>query len=292
MPELSRGANAPVPDGPLDIAVAGALQGSVDLMVFQLGQDRRVRSDADFVFFNQPTSAEGAVRLVAGDRISVDLPQVPGAIDVLAVAVALDDGVGGSLAGIPALGVSVFGGGQSVQATATGFTSERAAVLVEIYRRQGGWKVRNVSAGWAAGLPALAREHGVSVDDSPPAAGHQPPAASHQAPTPVGASGVPDGLPSPYVTPGYPPAAAAPSHPPVAASPAHPAAALPSPAADLAFSPAAVRPGYGSEPPPPGQYGSWLPPGGSLPPYQNPPVPSQVGGYPPPGGDLPPYQPH
>ena len=36
----------------------------------------------------------------------------------------------------------------------SGLTTERAAILVEVYRRAGVWKIRNVSAGWAAGLPA------------------------------------------------------------------------------------------------------------------------------------------
>ncbi len=201
MPELSRGANTALPAGSLDLAVSGARQGAVDLMVFQLGPDRKVRSDADFVFFNQPTSPEGAVRLVAGDRISADLTRLPPTVETLAVAVALDDSVPGSLAAISGLAVTVTAAGSGVssnpqpgwdvQAPAVGLTAERAAVLVEIYRRQGAWKIRNVSAGWAAGLPSLAREHGVDVDEAPPAAATPGPTAAPAAPA--------AGLPSPYL---------------------------------------------------------------------------------------------
>jgi stress response protein SCP2 len=176
MAELGRGANAALNGNSLQVGVEGAKQGSVDLMVLQLTEQRRVRTDNDLVFFNQPQSPEGAVRL-AGNTVQVDLARVPADVAVLAVAVSLDDSMQGSLAGIPSLGVTVSGGGDPVRAAAGGFTSERAALLVEIYRRAGGWKVRNVSQGWAAGLAAVLREHGIDVADTPAPAPAAVPAA-------------------------------------------------------------------------------------------------------------------
>lgn len=167
MTDLARGENSTIGTGPVTVSVAGAKQGTVDLMVFQLGPDGRVRNDADFVFFNQPASPEGAVRLVAADRLSIDLLGIPATIDRLAVAVALDDSVAGSLASVAGLGVEVVHPGGVASARAVGLTTERAAVLLEVYRRNDTWKVRNVSAGWDAGLPALVREHGVEVDEEP-----------------------------------------------------------------------------------------------------------------------------
>jgi stress response protein SCP2 len=250
MTVLSKGANAPLATGRADIAVAGVGAGSVDLMVFQLGADAKVRSDADFVFFNQPSSPEGAVRLVTVDRVTADLAAVPASIQTLAVAVALDIAVPGSLAAIPGLGVTVSAG-ESHRADASGLTTERAAILVEIYRRAGGWKVRNVSAGWAAGLPALAAAHGVTVDDAPadPAVA-LPPAVLPDAWTP-GAS-----VNAPASTPFGPPASA--------------------PGGDY-FAPAAAH----SYPMP----GGFPPPGGNLPPRPEI-VPPRPGGWLPPGGSL------
>jgi stress response protein SCP2 len=207
MAELSRGANAPIAGTNLQLAVSGARQGAVDLMVFQLGADRKVRSDADFVFFNQPASPEGAVRLTSADAVSIDLASVPASVETLAVAVSLDDSVPGSLAAITGLGVQVGGPSDAHSAPAVGLTTERAAVLVEIYRRQGAWKVRNVSAGWSSGLPALAREHGVQVDDAPPAAAPPPapaPPSGPAYPAPGAWGGVPSAPPagSAYPPPG------------------------------------------------------------------------------------------
>ncbi|OWY80503.1 VWA domain-containing protein [Rhodococcus sp. BUPNP1] len=167
MTELARGENTTIATGAVTVSVAGARQGTVDLMVFQLGADSRVRNDADFVFFNQPSSPEGAVRLVAADKLSIDLTSVPAAVERLSIAVALDDSVAGSLATVTGLGVEIAHLAGTVSARALDLTTERAAVLLEIYRRNDSWKVRNVSAGWDAGLSALVREHGVQVDDEP-----------------------------------------------------------------------------------------------------------------------------
>lgn len=188
MTELSRGANAPLSGGAVQIAVAGARPGAVDLMAFQLTADRVVRDDADFVFFNQPASLEGAVRLADGSRLTLDLGAVPAVVETVAVAVSLDDGQSGSLAGVPGLAVTLTDGGSTVTAPASGLTTERAAVLVEVYRRGDSWKVRSVSAGWAQGLASLVREHGVSVDDEPAAAPVTPPPASPPTTSPAPAA--------------------------------------------------------------------------------------------------------
>jgi stress response protein SCP2 len=167
MVSLSRGANTTIPTGLLTVAVAGAAPGSVDVMAFQLAGNHRTRTDADFIFFNQPQSPEGGVVLSAGTTLSVDLARVPADVESIAVAVACDEAFTSTLAALPGLGSTVSGAGVAVELPVSGLTTERAAVLGEIYRRGGQWKVRNVSAGWDRGFADLVREHGVSVDDEP-----------------------------------------------------------------------------------------------------------------------------
>lgn len=175
MTSLVRGQNTPLTSPQLTVTVAGVTPGTVDLMVFQVTSTGKVRSDSDFVFFNQPASPEGAVRLTGPSTVAVDVTKVPYGIDTLRLAVSMDDSAPGSLATIPGLGVTLG----SVSAPALGLTTERAAVLAEIYRRGEQWKIRNVSAGWDSGLKALVTEHGVTVDDAPT----HPPAPT-PAPTP------------------------------------------------------------------------------------------------------------
>jgi stress response protein SCP2 len=169
--DLVKGANTGLGGGTVDIAVAGAQPGSVDLLVLQLGADGRVRGEDDLVFFNQPRSREGAVELVGGAAVRADLARVPADVTTLAVAVALDDATTGALGQVAGLGVSVVDGATSVTAPADGLGVERAALLVELYRRGDGWKLRNVAAGWDTGLASLVAHFGVEVsDDAPPAA--------------------------------------------------------------------------------------------------------------------------
>ncbi|MBC9956299.1 TerD family protein [Yimella sp. cx-51] len=228
MTQLSKGANAPVTGDVVSVTVVGAQPGSVDLMAFQLASDRKVRSDADFVFFNQPTSPEGAVRLVDGAGVEITLAQMPGEIASITLAVALDDSVPGALGDLPGVGAMIMSDSGPIAVRAEGLASERAAVLLEFYRRDGGWKVRFVCAGWAAGFAALVREHGVDVDG-----GDQP-----AAPAPAPAQSAPAASPAQPAPAAAPPAQAAPA----AALPAPPAPAQSAPPAAQAGPPAPAAP--------------------------------------------------
>jgi len=169
------GANTVLELGTVRLSV-GAPSGSVDLFVSQLDAQRHVRSDADLVFFNQPISPEGAVRLLDGVTAQVDLAGVPADVAVLSFAVAAnDEGADGPppLGQIAGLTVEVraipesHAGSAVHTAPVSRLSTERAAVLVEMYRHGGGWKLRNVCAGWTEGLAALVRENGVVVDEEP-----------------------------------------------------------------------------------------------------------------------------
>ena len=157
---LARGANAPLDKTAFDVSIAGA--DGVDLLAFQVTDARTVRTDADFVFFNQPASPEGAITLTSSSTLSVDLIQVPDGIETIVVAVASESR---TLSEFPNMAASIPAA--DIEGPATGLTTETAAVLIEIYRRAGQWKVRNVSAGWDRGFADLVREHGVTVDDEP-----------------------------------------------------------------------------------------------------------------------------
>ncbi|KQR96488.1 hypothetical protein ASG12_20350 [Williamsia sp. Leaf354] len=182
MTTLSRGANAPLSDRRFRATVSGPSAGTCDLMVFQVTEAGRVRSDDDFVFFNNPVAPGGAVRLAGTDAVEVDLTAVPTDVHTLRLAVVLDDSAPGTLADVRGLSVAIG----ALDLPAEGLTTERAAVLTEIYRRGDAWKVRNVSAGWDAGFTALVTEHGVSVDDAPAATAPPvaPPPASPPPATP------------------------------------------------------------------------------------------------------------
>lgn len=139
----------------------------------------KVRSDDDFVFYNQPAGAGGAVRhlgkavsgAVTVDRVQVATGSLPPDVDRVVVAASADGGTFGQLG---ALSVSLADAGSpdtpAVRFDIPDATSETALLFVELYLRNGQWKVRAVGQGYDSGLAGLARDFGVSVDDEPAAA--------------------------------------------------------------------------------------------------------------------------
>ncbi|MEU3526730.1 TerD family protein [Streptomyces sp. NPDC038707] len=172
----------------------------------------RVRSDADFVFYNQPAHPSGAVRhegkRTAGGRVIdtllADLARVEGDIERIVLAASTD---GGAFGRVPDLYIEVTdaASGQVVaRFDSTGATVETAFVLGEFYRRQGGWKFRAVGQGYDSGLEGLATDFGITVDEPQHAA---PPAAAAPRTPPPPPAAVPATPSRPAAVPPPPPAA-------------------------------------------------------------------------------------
>lgn len=175
----------------------------------------KVRSDADFVFYNQPAHASGALRhegkRTAGGRVTdtllADLARVEGDIERIVLAASAD---GGTFGQVPNLYIEVTdaASGQVVaRFDSPGATVETAFVLGEFYRRQGGWKFRAVGQGYDSGLEGLATDFGITVDEPQHAAA--PAASAPLAPPPPAAppTVAPAPPPRPTTAPAAPPAA-------------------------------------------------------------------------------------
>ncbi|MFJ9209886.1 TerD family protein [Streptomyces sp. NPDC102264] len=181
----------------------------------------KVRSDADFVFYNQPAHTSGAVRHEGKktgpdgvtDTLAVDLARVEPAVERIVVAASAD---GGSFGRVPGLRVRVLdaaSGTEIARYESQDATVETAFLLGELYRRQGSWKFRAVGQGYGSGLAGLATDFGISVDD--PAPRTAPAAPAPVRPAPVRSEPV---RPEPVRT--TRPAAPAPPPPPAAPAPA------------------------------------------------------------------------
>ena len=179
MQTLPKGANAPLPPGPVSVRVTAAAP--VDISALLVAATGKVRGDADFVFYNQPQAA--GVRYNP-DGVDVDPSAVEDAIETVVVTASLD-GRGpatfGALGGLR-MDVSV-GGTPLVTFEPGGLGAETALLCVEIYRRGAQWKVRAVGQGYANGLGGIATDYGISVDDEP-AQVEQAPAAPAAAAAP------------------------------------------------------------------------------------------------------------
>lgn len=166
-----------------------------DVSALLLGSDGRVRNDGDLVFFNAPRHPSGAVTLESGlarpstRTVEVDTTRIPDDVARIAI-VASSDGL---LAGTGTLRVEVTAvGADPARVQLDSLGSMGSAVLVELYVRGSGWRIRAVGQGWADGLGGLARDFGVDVEDAPPAADPPPAPTSSRLieATPLDRSGV------------------------------------------------------------------------------------------------------
>ncbi|MFI8949563.1 TerD family protein [Streptomyces sp. NPDC053750] len=234
---MSKGSNTPVPTTALRVELGwrsgpGVPDADASALLLRGG---KVRSDADFVFYNQASHSSGAVRHEgkrdAGGRVTdsllVDLARVEPAIETVIVAASSD---GGAFGQVPDLYIEVRDAARNAVVARfdnPGATVETAFVLGEFYRRQGAWKFRAVGQGYDSGLEGLATDYGITVDEpqqAPPAA---PPAPAPTMPPPAPAPAVPPPAPAPAV----PSPAPAPAVPPPAPPVTRPAAAPPPPSA-------------------------------------------------------------
>ena len=269
--EMVKGSNIPLEASAVRAVLSwtpGSGVPDVDLSALLVGGDGKVRSDADFVFYNQPRHPSGLVahgpKEPVGDgladRVEVRLAALEPSVARVVLAASADGGRFRAVADLRLLLFDAAAGRDAAPlarfAVVPDTGAESALICGELYRREGGWKFRALGQGYASGLVGLATEFGIAVEgDDTDGAAAPPTVPAPAAPVPTG--------PVPTV------AAAPPPLPPRPAT---------YPQAPVATQPMAV-PGYGS---PSAGYGYPAPPS-----YGYPPQPGAPG-YPPPGYGYPP----
>ncbi|WP_079404861.1 TerD family protein [Streptomyces sp. 3211] len=178
---MQKGSNIPV----AAVAVRAVLRWTggpevpdVDASALLVGPDGRVRSDEDFVFYNQPRHPSGAVwRLgkkqigeAITDAVQADLRTVTSAVDRILVVASAEDVPFQRVHDLRILLYDASPGGSSEPLAyfdvrpETG--AETALICGELYRRGEGWKFRALGEGYSDGLVGLATDHGISVDEN------------------------------------------------------------------------------------------------------------------------------
>ncbi|MAD47464.1 MAG: stress protein, tellurium resistance protein TerD [Oceanospirillaceae bacterium] len=153
--ELQSGANAPL--GRNQFTIEHNAPSNVDITVFVLQANGKVRGDDDMVFYGQPNGPSGCVKLHKG-QVEVNLSSVPSGIERLAITGTLDSGTFADLHEF-----KLTADGKIMSFTPKGRT-EAALILAEIYLRKGEWKIRCVGQGFNGGLAPLAESYGVDVE--------------------------------------------------------------------------------------------------------------------------------
>lgn len=151
----------------------------LDASVFLVAASGKVRSDADFIFYNQLTSACGSV-VHTGDNLTgegegddeavqVDLSKIPADVQKLVFAVTIYEASSrrqnfGMVANAFIRIVNDETNREIVRFDLSEDASiETAMIFGELYRRRGDWKFRAVEQGYQGGLGPLARSFGVNA---------------------------------------------------------------------------------------------------------------------------------
>ena len=151
----------------------------LDASVFLLNANEKVRSDKDFIFYNQLSSIEGSVqhtgdnRSGAGDgddeSIKINLDLVPADVVKMVVAVTIHDAQakGQNFGQIQNAFIRVVNEETGVEVVrydlAEDYSTETAMVFGEIYRNNNEWKFRAIGQGYAGGLSAMCQRYGINL---------------------------------------------------------------------------------------------------------------------------------
>ncbi len=151
----------------------------LDASAFMVKEDGKVRSDSDFIFYNQTKSTCGSVehtgdnRTGAGDgddeAIVILLDKVPVDIQRIAFTVTIHeaDARKQNFGQVSRAYVRIVNKDTNVEVARYDLSEdasiETAMIFGEIYRHGGEWKFKAVGQGYAGGLAALARQYGINI---------------------------------------------------------------------------------------------------------------------------------
>ena len=151
----------------------------LDAVAFLVNESGKVRTDADFIFFNNLKSSDGSVEQTGDNRtgegdgddevIKVDLTKVPADVSKVVFCAVIYDGQArnqnfGQVANAYIRIVNTQGGAEVARYDLSEDSStETAMIFGELYKNNGEWKFRAVGQGFAGGLGPLAASYGVAV---------------------------------------------------------------------------------------------------------------------------------
>jgi tellurium resistance protein TerD len=151
----------------------------LDGSAFMLKADGKVRSDLDFIFYNNLKSVEGSVTHAGDNRdgqgdgddekLTVDLAAVPAAIDRIAVSVTIHEALARrqNFGMVGKAYIRCVNADNNVEIArfdlSEDSSTETAMIFGEIYRLGAEWKFRAIGQGFNGGLGPLARSFGVDA---------------------------------------------------------------------------------------------------------------------------------
>jgi len=164
----------------------GGFDFDLDASAFCLGKNGKVLSEEWFVFYNNQSSPNGAVKSSGDDmtgggnedgddeQLIIDFAKLPPEVDKIAITVTIHEAFErkqnfGQVSNAYVRVAKIADESDTKGETAIQFdleeefSIETALVVCEIYKRNGEWKFNAIAAGYQEGLAALCRNYGVDV---------------------------------------------------------------------------------------------------------------------------------
>lgn len=151
----------------------------LDASIFLLADTGKVRSDSDFIFYNNLSSTCGSVvhqgdnRTGAGEgddeAVKVDLNQVPADVQKISVTVTIHDAAARNqnFGQVANAFIRVVNDETNEEVArydlSEDYSIETAMIFGEIYRHNNEWKFKAVGQGYEGGLAALATGFGINL---------------------------------------------------------------------------------------------------------------------------------
>ncbi|MDQ4489179.1 TerD family protein [Sinomonas sp. ASV486] len=151
----------------------------LDASALLLGANGKVRSDADFIFYNQKQSADGSVEHMGDNRtgegegddeqIKVHLVNVPADIERIVVVVSIDQAEARrqNFGMVRSAYCRIVNEASNAEVVRYDLSEDAAAetcmIFAELYRNAGEWKFKAVGQGYASGLAGVATDFGVNL---------------------------------------------------------------------------------------------------------------------------------
>lgn len=148
----------------------------IDNSAFLLNHSKKVRDDADFIFYNQPQSIDGAIQLISQDIenqfFDITLSRLASDIQTLSFVLTIHEAKQRQqdFSQLNRVNICVKNKTDGVIITDYSLqntTGETALILGDLYRYGSEWKFRAVGQGFLNGLDVLARGFGVEIDTTP-----------------------------------------------------------------------------------------------------------------------------
>jgi tellurite resistance protein TerA len=170
---LTSGQNIALTTSSLKIAMLTKNKASgvmTDPSLFLLQSNDKIKTDDDFVFFNNPYRNDVGVSLT-NEIFEIHLQKIPADITKIVFALTITDGINRKQAFSHVNDVEMVltdSNSQQVIATFTLKTqgmAETALIMGEVYFRNGQWKFRALGKGFVGGLQPLAELYGVDIGE-------------------------------------------------------------------------------------------------------------------------------